>query len=993
MRYSSRVDRRARILSLALVALTALVVVVAWGSDGEPGPPAGSNSTARSGDATTMAAASDAAASRADAVAAERSVVEVEPSRYAQLLRATATGYTGRVVTARGEVVPGIGVTLLRVAATAVFPAKLDLFDVQPAEPQVVAAEALTDARGRFVLDGIAPRGVCFLRLAFEDPDTAPVRFRSGQRTYVPVERAPAPGEVVDLGDVMLKVGATIVGRVVDPDGPVEGALVRAARLPPLPFGVVPIERLRADGGLIGTPGDATTFVEFPPWFEAFWDALPIAMTHSRADGSFAIHGVDPGAVVVAAIAPGRASRLLENVRTRAGETTGVGELRLPYGATTSVFVVDAAGEPVADARVFVAPMSMGLPVHVAEPAGTTNGAGRVAVDGLPVGRAIAAAARQGSAVWHYSEPASAEGTLRVVFPERHTLTLRVLDLDGAPIARPDVQLVPGAADHGVVELALLGARRPIDLSRRLGRLPDGRLRIAELDAGEWTLLVGAPGFATHKADLTLTADAERTVELRGARELRVRTIDPRGEPVADATIYVRSRGASRNVRLIELPRPVGRTREDGWLSISDLPTTTTRITAEHPRHGQVHREVDGTPGELELRFEEAASITGVLTDGGRPPEPGRWVMVLERRYGDGELRRGAMPEMPQLTVPDLEGNFRFAALQPGKWRVTAQDSVADVSTVAGFMEYSARRKQIFPWNKAEVLLQGGERAEVRLDAIVDAAPFDGPGAFVRGSVVLDGAPAIGAVVVGTSKKPERRVTSRVDGGGWFELGRVPAGELRLVVVSQEVADSRLRENVFNHLWARDLRITADEPRDIRVVLDTGVVFGHVTNEHGQPASDCRMRIFDRGGDGRSSSMRSARSKAGAFRFEAVPAGHYELLAESDTGRAVRGGVVVTSGGVVGPIDLVMQPFARLAGQVLQDNAPPPRGSSLRLYPAGGGHTLRRGLEKDGSFAFDRIVAGDYRGELRTPSRELDLGNVRVLAPVTAGVTLRASTR
>src|SRR5262249_20100455 len=158
-----------------------------------------------------------------------------------------------------------------------------------------------------------------------------------------------------------------------------------------------------------------------------------------------------------------------------------------------------------------------------------------------------------------------------------------------------------------------------------------------------------------------------------------------------------------------------------------------------------------------------------------------------------------------QLALPDLAGAFAFAALQPGKYRLTAQDSAADVGTVGGLWQYMARRKQIFPWSKAEVELHGGEHKEVRLDAMLDPPAYTGPGAAVRGTVTIDGAPGEGALVVGHSTVPDRNVTNRVDRGGAFDLGHVPVGKLRVTVVPREVAESRLLEHLFSHHFARDL--------------------------------------------------------------------------------------------------------------------------------------------------------------------------------------------
>ncbi|MCA8952831.1 MAG: carboxypeptidase regulatory-like domain-containing protein, partial [Planctomycetes bacterium] len=720
-----------------------------------------------------------------------------------------------------------------------------------------------------------------------------------------------------------------------------------------------------------------------------------IVATTSRADGTFTLYGVDPGKVVVAATATARASCLKQDVACGSGQTVNVGDLYLTYGSTTRVEVVDGEGEPIAGARVFVAASSFGIPAHIAEPAGVTDERGVVEHEGLPVGLALAAAQRPNDAAWHVGESGSAEGTLRVVIPSRHSLTLAVVDTNGQPVARPRLRLVAGHQGHGVLELALFGAQQSVDLGRRLRRLDDGRLGITELDGGPWTVCVGAEGFATAVEEIELAGDVERTIELRPARELTVRTVDGTGEPVADATIYVRSRGGSRAERIVDLPVPSGRTGRDGVCRVRDLPTELTRITAMHPAFGQVHTEVEGRPAELVLRFVTPASIHGTLTDGGRVPEPGRWVVVLERRYDDPSERRGAMPEMPQLALPDLDGRFRFAALQPGSWRVTAQDSVADVGTVAGIHDYLARRKNIFPWNKADVALQGGVDVEVRLDAIVDAAPFEGPGATVQGHVSIDGVPAIGAIVVGTTKNPERRVTSRVNLAGSFDLGRVPAGELQVVVVSADVADSRLKENLFSHLYSRRFRIEPDRPLGLPIAIATGSVFGELRDDAGAPVAGARIGLHDRGNAERSSALRVMRTDSqGGFDFAGVPVGLYELRAEATGRSATRSGIAVAAGARVGPLDVRLVRLAELHGQVVPDRPIGPEGAVLVLHPLDRGAAARpqrATVGPDGSFSVRAIAVGEYRAELVRDGARTPFGTVRVTLPKTEGVLLRPS--
>jgi len=419
--------RRAAVplLACALLAAVALLLTVRSTFAPPPGPgarapAAGAPSAVRvdgadAGTAPAAAAAGDAAA--ADARTASAAVLDYAAER---------TGYRGRVVAARSlQPVPGMNVTLCRGAPDLALPPGVSVFARAPIEPQIVAARARTGADGRFQLDGVLPRGLCFLRLEFPDVTQAPPPWRGGQGTTVPVQRTPAPGEVVDLGDLPLKPGATLLGRVVDGQGPVAGATVRAARLPPVPFGAVPVERLRPDGALLVTAAGIRSVIELPRWVADVLAELPIPTSSTAADGTFALYGVDPGVNVVAATAPQHASLLRQGLAVEPDATQALGDLELPAGEEVEIAVADPSGAPIAGAEVLVAPQSTGVPVHIAERAGRTDGDGRVRVRGLPRGSALAAARRSPKEEWVVGEPAPVDGEVRVTLPAAFALTLR----------------------------------------------------------------------------------------------------------------------------------------------------------------------------------------------------------------------------------------------------------------------------------------------------------------------------------------------------------------------------------------------------------------------------------------------------------------------------------------------------------------------------------------------------------------------------------------
>lgn len=901
---------------------------------------------------------------------------------------ALRTGYRGRVVSRQGQAVGGIDVRLFRGTPEAALLPGVDVFARQPAVVELEAAHDRTGADGRFRLDGVLPRGVCWLRLEWAEVERAPPLLRAGHGTLVPVQRTPAPGEVVDLGDVVLKPGATLLGRVVDVDGePLGGAAVRCANLPP-PLLLLPMERFSPASRIVVTLAGRGGVFALPGWFAKVYAMLPVTHATAAADGTFALYGVDPGTVALGVTAAGKAPLVRAGLAVAPDRTTSIGDLAVDDGEQATVLVAERDGTPVAGAEVVVAPQSATLPVHLGDLVGRSGADGTLIATGLPRGRAFAAARRSERDPWVLGEAGPTTGRLLVTLPGRCRLVLTVVDAAGQRARDVKLQLVGGQPDAGVLELAMFGAERGIDLSQRVTTLDDGRLVVDDLEQGPWRLVVTASGCGITSLHFELLGDSERTVQLRPARALPVHVVDATGAAVADAAIYVQARGGSRQERIVDVPLHAGTTDQDGRCLVRDLPTAETRVTASHPAHGQVHAIVTGSPTVLELQFLATGAIRGRLTDGGKPPAPGRWVAVLERRF-DAQAARGAMPELPQLALPLLDGAFAFAALQPGNYRVTVQDSATDIGTLGGLFQYMQRRKQIFPWNKAEVVLHSGETTFVRIDAMLDSQPYDGPGAVVRGVVTIDGAPGDGALVVGTSQPGDRRVTSRVD-AGTFDLGHCPAGALRVVVVPKEVAESRLLDNLFAHHFARDVTVVDGKPLQLAIDVVTGALTGTIHDRSGQPVADCRVVLFDRGGDGHSSALRVARSGGdGTFAFAQVPAGTYELTAhKDDVGRTTVRGVAIATGVAGAALAVTLDPVARVTGRIAV--AGPGERRALVLEPVGGGEPLRTATEVDGRFDLRSVPFGRYRAV--SPGRgdqpAMSLGELTVASERLDGVVL-----
>ena len=943
-------------LGIALVAALAFW----WFGGDRPAPgPIGGPDTPRAESTDPEVAAAEVGERATTRVAADSERRRAPGAGLHPSVAAALVGFTGRVVTSSGEPVPDSLVKLFRFAVDAVIRPSVSVFAEGPKnEPEIEAGETRTGSDGRFVLEGVFPRA--FFMLKADADGDAP--------TWRILDESPDPGELLDLGDIVLADCGILTGTVIGPDGePVPDALVRAVDFPdPGGFflGQVPLDRVDPEGGLILSPEiRKDTAVTAPAWVADRFDELPIPTTRTAADGTFRLTGIVPGGNLFVISKPRLLSHIQPLIRLDAGEEKDLGTIRMRLGEIAGGTVVDQDGEPVVGAEVMIASKSSLIPLHFASRADVTDAEGRFEMTGFPPRDVYGAARRNAGEPWTVGGPVNVADELVIELPSVHTLTLTVLGPDGEPVADPKLQLTPG--HDGAIEMQMFGATQPLDLDDRLGRDKEGRNLIRDVPKGEYTLLATAPDCAVSSAELTIDADLAHTIELIGAQRFDVVARHAEGGPVAGADVFVIARGEPP--RVPEAPVHAATTSDEGTATITSVRATEVRITASHPAYGNVHARTPlPAAGPVELVFPTPGTIEGSLLEGGASPEPGKWMVTLIPRG----RASGAMPDIPRVVAPGLDGSFRATGLSPGGYLVTVVRSATMLSSPGKSVDLVTALMLSGDVPRESVELPPGETVRVTLDALQQKR-VDGPSARVSGTLVVDGRLGTNYLVQGRSGRFRNAV--EVDDQGRFDLGALPAGQVT-VQVSPRPSGSLLDfRRLGQQIWSESFELVANEDRVIDIEVATAPIAGIVIGPDGQPVSGARVELMVwvprtlNPDDVRRDQFRDRTDGSGRFSFDEVPAGTFTVQANGDGARGRLEAMRAEPG--IGRRDLrvVLDALPRVSGKVDLTifGSQRPRWLGMWFQPVGEARETNPGgwvgIGDDGTFETRELEPGVYR--------------------------------
>ncbi len=880
---------------------------------------------------------------------------ELDPSIVAAL-----AGFRGRVIDHNKQAVPDSLVKLYRFAADVVMNPNKTLFveDGETPQPEIDAGEVLTDENGYFELTGVWPRAFYLLR-AGQDQGSPTLRI---------VQRIPGPGEVVDLGDIQLIQCGILTGTVVDPDGePVADALVRAVDLPGAVLTMVPLERIDPTGGLIVTEGGTQLVLQFPAWVKKRFEDLPIARTHTDSEGKFRLEGVPAGGNLVAITHPLWLSVVKPRVVVKAGKEKDLRRLRMGEGELVMGKVLDMEDKPIASAEIVVASANSMAPVHFASFAKPSAADGSFEFPGVPPKDIVVAARRNKGDPWVILEPQPATTDAIIHLPSEHEIHITLVSEIGEEIKTPRFQLTEGKRNRGAVEMAMWGATRPIDIKDRMTRTEEGVFVITGIPEGDYVLLAQAPGHAACATDISLKSTEEISINLPGQITFDVAVVDARGKPVRGADIYVQASG--ERPRLPDFPLNTGRTGKKGIVKVDQVQASNVRITAQHPAYGTSHASVTlPSPQPIVLALQDPGAIRGELTEGSAQPTPGKWTLTISRQWNSGG-DRGAMPDLPRLVTPNLEGQFEVTGLKPGKYRVgvfTTLEMIKSPGKAMGLAETMFMMPDL-PSRSVEVV--SGQTAHINIDAL-EKKTVDGPSVLVTGTVILNGRIVKGLVVTGRSGRHRNRVD--VDAQGRFNLGQMPLGKVNIEVVENTGSMFRgSRDKLYSHRH----KLEEGKDLDLSIEITTTRAEGYVIDSSGNPVADARVQLqgqpMNSEGKPMGSIWRNEKSdKNGQFAFERIPTGSFTFSANNVGDGKGQSEQIVLDGSTPGTgIQIQLSRVYKVKGTVdikaLGEDKPKHMWLNVKSTEKGSGEGRGwGGVEDDGTFSVDDLLPGSYKVEI-----------------------------
>jgi protocatechuate 3,4-dioxygenase beta subunit len=470
--------------------------------------------------------------------------------------------------------------------------------------PGRLTGSASSDAEGHFTVENQKP---------------GQMTVKAQARGFITAESSVEvpPGRDVEGVRLVMRTGATIVGRITGPDGsPLAGAEVQV------------VDTSKAD-----------TF-----------DFMGPMSAVSDGEGNYRLEGITEGPRSVAATHDGY-ERAVKDLQVRAGENRL--DLRLGRGQEVGGRVVDRNGQPVADARVTL---------FTADPFEFTS-AGRDVASGAD-GSFVFTGVRSGSynlrATKEGYGPGELAGEVRVANAPVHGLEIR---LGSSATLRGKVVGVPFQELSGV---RIMASRmdQPTPSGMRAGRVDfEGAYEVEGLGPGEWQVVAMASArMARGRVTIVEGVDATLDLEFPSGGVVLTGRIVRGGEPLDGVRVFVHGADMESSGSGVSDAR--------GAFRIEGLTPGNYVVNLMQFETGLQHSEPVELAGDRDILIDlPTQRVSGRVVDASDSPVAGAAVTV-EPATGGGPV---TFSGMGQGATSGADGDFTVTGLADGSYRVSAR--------------------------------------------------------------------------------------------------------------------------------------------------------------------------------------------------------------------------------------------------------------------------------------------------------------------------------
>ena len=666
---------------------------------------------------------------------------------------------------------------------------------------------------------------------------------------------------------------------------------------------------------------------------EGAWVLSGGAVALSDGDGAFEIWTVPNRGYVSA-----RAEGYNDGFKRVAAPTAGAEIHLTPESVVVGRVVMTGTDQGVGGVAVAVGNLGgigMGSPHAVSEADGSFR------IGGLSPGRARLVARADGLyGEARASTPLGLAETSDPVLIEVHPMaSLRaqvVLAGSGAP------------CPSGSVWVELVGGKR--GHHDRFGPNDQGQATIAAIEPGSYLLKAACtdqlPDEDYGEIEIGTETPAPLRLEVGSGLAIRGRVVHANGEPVAKSSLRAVPKVTDGSQARARQTRGWAESRGDGSFEFTGLVAGTYEITARGSDESVgiqtpvvVVLDADHDHDDVEITVDAHGSLRGTVRD--ESGNPLRDLIISGRPQGG----RGPSFGASSSGITDEEGRFEIATLRAGEYRITAG---------RGYWGALRRPGQSDDEPDGEpVVIAAGEVAE--LDMVV--ARTDGE---ITGEVVSEGGPVTDAFInfVRINESEASSAGSGRRSVGWGNWGKNPIltdAEGRFTVTG--LSPGRYVVQATRKGGGEGFIEDVDIGDDVTIEIEsTGSISGRVVSSTPLP-SGLQLQLRDPA-NGRHF-VESTFKSDGRFEFREIPAGIYDIEAETESGVA-QSKVTVVAGETLTDVELHLDAYVTVTGRVIdiETREPVP---GLRV-----GVSTRDGwLGSGGAGDKDYITGPDGRFEFR----------------------------